>query len=70
MKRKRVFLGVLVMLTIVSSIVCGCTPKAKTIWCDGLGGNKFQIQFSVANSSYNGDWASFSVKTRKPLRNI
>lgn len=50
------------MLTFVFSIMCGCTPKAKAIWCDGIGGDKFQIEFSVADSSYNGDWASFSVK--------
>ena len=62
MKKKICFITTFLAVIMCACTICGCTPKAKTIWCDGLGGDKFQIEFSVANSSYNGDWASFSVK--------
>ena len=59
MKRK-ITLGVILLLMV--SFICGCTPKAKTIFCQGLGGQLFEIKYSVANNTYDGVTRSFSVK--------
>lgn len=66
MKRK-FFLGAFILL--MTSFICGCTPKAKTIYCQGLGGEVFEIKYSIVNSAYDGVMQAFSVKDTEAFTN-
>lgn len=59
---KKVLLPVL-SLVLAAGLIAGCTPKAVSLWCYGLGeGAEFSLEYSVSQNSYDGQNRTFIVK--------
>ncbi|MCD8372226.1 MAG: hypothetical protein LUD27_02865 [Clostridia bacterium] len=45
-------------------VMCGCTPKPVTLWCESpkTSGVRFSFEYSAANSAYDGVNRTFTVK--------
>ena len=61
MKKSKYILSLITMS--VFGILCGCTPKATSVWCSGLGENSvFSFDYAVIDSAFDGWTRTFSVK--------
>lgn len=59
---KKVLLPIL-SLVLTAGVLAGCTPKAVSLWCYGLGeGAEFLLEYSVSQNSYDGQNRTFTVK--------
>ena len=45
----------------VTGILCGCTPKSVSLWCECLG-EQFSFEYSAYDVTYDGTSRKFSVK--------
>lgn len=67
---KKNFIGLSIALFLLS-IMCGCTPKATSVWCEGINNSaKFSFEYVVTNSVYDGESRSFSVKSEKEFESF
>lgn len=59
-------LSLLAALLFAAGLLAGCTPRAITLWCAGLGeGERFSLEYPAANHSYDGQNCSFVVRDRE-----
>ncbi|MCD7729241.1 MAG: hypothetical protein LUI60_04945 [Clostridia bacterium] len=60
---KKFFISISVASLAAVCILCACTPKPVTLWCgSSLSDAHFSFEYSAANSTYDGQNRSFSVK--------
>ncbi|MGM9646474.1 MAG: hypothetical protein ACI3XS_07280 [Eubacteriales bacterium] len=53
-------------LAVAICLLAGCTPKAESLWCSGLGeGASFSLEYSVSQNSFDGQSRSFTVKDKE-----